>query len=314
MPTSETHDNAVVFSCDRNYFHFALFVIRQIAFHNPHRRFDFVIASQDDLVMPDWAKHYGIILHRAGALPPEAEIARFLGSMAPLYRLAIARELGGRYRRILSLDCDMFVDGGDLNRLFDIDIGLHPLAAVLDAPFFYMPRYHAREYSEAGLPALPFFNAGFQLIDTRAYCDLKVEERCFAHCRRYPDGVRINDQSLINLVLKGGFAQLAPCWNWQLSGRLPLVPHRYPVFLRHFVSQVKPDRDSSGRFEARFNLAYREYMTRFAPDQLQSLAPPGDPMPMSLADALKAVFRHVSSRGIVSDILRRFPDPYVAQV
>jgi hypothetical protein len=55
MTAPQRHDCAVVFCCDRNYFVLTLFLIWQIAHLNPNRRFDFVIASQDDLVVPDWA-------------------------------------------------------------------------------------------------------------------------------------------------------------------------------------------------------------------------------------------------------------------
>ena len=115
-------------------------------------------------------------------------------------------------------------------------------------------------------------------------------------------------------ALHGGFAQLAPCWNWQLNGRYPLVPMRYPVFLRHFVSDVKPDRDSSGWHEARFNQAYRDFLTNFMPDGLGKLAAPCNPAVMTFKDASRIVLRHVMGARLVSDVLARHPDPYRARV
>jgi lipopolysaccharide biosynthesis glycosyltransferase len=313
MTTTQRHDCAVAFCCDRNYFPFALFMIRQIAFHNPFRRFDFVVASHDDLTVPDWAKPLGITIHRSGALPEAAEVGRFFGSMAPYLRICLARELGDRYRRILYLDCDMFVEGGDINRLLEIDLGGHPLAAVIDAPFFFAgPTFRAKEFAVAGLPAMPFFNTGLQVIDTRVYQEQDLERRSFEVCTTHPRAIVNADQSLTNLALRGKFAQLAPCWNWQLNGRLPLIPMRYPVFMRHFISRLKPDQDPQGWHDARFNHAYREFMTLFAPELLPKLSPPGNTAPMSLRAASGMLVRHIRTMSYVAEIIRRHPDPYKA--
>ncbi|MFC3085913.1 glycosyltransferase family 8 protein [Tabrizicola soli] len=314
MTDPQRHDQAVVFCCDRNYYPMALFMLRQIAFHNPFRRFDFVVASRDDLPLPDWARDLGLILHRTGELPAHAEVARFIGTMAPLYRLTLARELGDRYRRILYLDCDMFVEGGDLNGLFQIDIGPHPIAAALDAYYFFRPNFHAEEYVKAGLPALAYANTGFQLIETRAYVEQEVERRSLDICNTHPHAIVLTDQSLTNLALRGKFAQLAPCWNWQLNGRYPLIPVRYPVFFRHFVSRKKPDRDSSGWFDTRFNHAYREFYATFFPEALEKLAPPCDPAPIPLVEASRIMLRHFRGMGLVKAMIDRHPDPYRARI
>ena len=62
-------------------------------------------------------------------------------------------------------------------------------------------------------------------------------------------------------------ALLAPCWNWQTNGRYPLVPMRYPVFFRHFIGRIKPDRESKGAFDARFNHAYRHFCEAMRPER-----------------------------------------------
>lgn len=321
MSLPERFDRAVILCCDRNYFHFALFMIRQIAYHTPQRAFDFVICSRDDLVVPDWAQPFGIVLHQPGPLPDEAEaarklpkMARYQGSMSPLDRLMLARDLGDRYRRILSLDCDMFVEGGDFNRLLDLEIGVHPIAAVLDAPYLYESNHHAKEYQIASLPPAPYANAGLQLIDTKAYRDQEVERRSLAVFTMHPDAVFYTDQSLINLALRGKFAQLAPCWNWQNSIRLPMVTQTYPVFLRHFIGSLKPDRTSGRQMEPRFNLAYREFLTQFFPELLSKLAPPPLTEPLTLGEVFRIGVEHVLARSQAAAILARYPDPYVALI
>ncbi len=314
MTAPQSHDCAVALCCDRKFFPFALFMIWQIAHHNPFRRFDFVISTQDDLQVPAWAKPYGIVLHKTGTVPVTMNMGRFEGSVATLFRLMLARELGDRYRRILYLDCDMFVEGGDFSRLLEVDLGPHPIGAVLDAPHFYVAEFRAKEFVAAGLPAVPYFNSGLQLIDTKAYREQDVERRACAVVTTHPQSLVYTDQSLMNMALRGKFAQLAPCWNWQLNYHLPFVPMRYPVFLNHFIGGRKPDRESSGQHGARFNEAYRAFVTTYMPELLPNFALPCDPAPIAFRNAANILVRHVMASKLVGDMIARYPDPYRALV
>jgi len=312
MSAPERHDCAVAFCCDRKYYTLALFMIWQLAHHNPHRRFDFVVSSRDDLEVPDWAKSLGVAIHRAGELPAASKVAGHIGSLAPLYRITLARELGDRYRRILYLDCDMFVEAGDINRLLEMDLGPHPLAAALDAPFLYETNYYAKEYVKLGVSPAPYANTGVQLIDTRAYREQDVERRSFDVCKSHPEAIIYSDQSLTNIALMGKFAQLAPCWNWQNSGRLILMNHGYPVFLRHFIGRAKPDRYVGRKLDARFNLAYREFLANFAPGELPAIPVAENSQPLTLREIGRLTMEHVLARRVASAILSRHLDPYVA--
>ncbi len=314
MTDKQRHDSAVAFCVDRNFLHFALFMVRQIAFHNPVRQFDFVIATQDRLELPDWAQAFDIRIHVIGDLPDLPLPARFRGSMAPYFRILLPGELRNRYRRILYLDADMFVEGGDINRILKADIGQHPIAAALDAPSLYRPWNHPREFAAAGLPALPYMNTGTIMFDTAAYHDQEVARRAFAAFDRQSKGFHLADQSLFNMALQGKFAVLSPAWNWQLSGRLPLVTLKYPVFLRHFIGAKKPNNDSDDPRDARFRQAYEDYFRAYAPEELASLAPPGDPKPMTLRRAARLVMWHLQSRDLVAAQIGRFKSPYDVQV
>lgn len=312
------HDCAVAFCCDQNYLKLALFMIRQIAFLNPVRRFDFVIASQDALELPDWAKSYGIRLHRTGILPKVSPPAKFRGSLAPYFRIMLPRELGQDYRRILYLDSDMIVDGGDFNRILNADIGPHPLAAARDAPSFYTSGFHAAEFQAAGMPAYIYVNTGALLIDTAAYAAQNVEVRAFEAgaeaSEKYPHGLVCADQSLFNLALKGKFAELSPAWNWQLSVRLPMVTQNFPVFIRHFIGVKKPHRDATDIREVRFWQAYADYYRECAPEELATLPPPRDPGLVTFGRAMKLVMWHLQAKGLTTKILAPFKDPYFVKV
>lgn len=313
MSAPERFDRAVIFSCDRRFFPFALFMIRQIDFHTPDRKFDFVISSGDELEVPAWAKELNIIFHRPGTLPDHVGTKSYTGSQAPLYRLLLPRELGSRYRRLLYLDCDMFVEGGDFNRLLDVDLGPHGFGAVLDAPYMYEQTHLAKEFARLGLPALPYANTGLQLIDTASYVAQDLDLRAFDVCRTHPQAIAYSDQSLTNLAVRGKFARLAPCWNWQSASRLPLMSLTTPVFIWHFIGRKKPDRDVPSLIDARFVQAYRDFAQHFMPELLTRLPPSQGRESLRLGQILRVGFDHMLARQAAHKLLARFPDPYLAE-
>lgn len=306
------NDCAVALCCDAKYFPFALFMIRQIAFYNPQRKFDFVIATPDPMELPAWAEDLGIRLHQPRDVEAVGNIKRFGGTLVPLFRLYLAKELGHVYRRILYLDCDMFVEGGDIDRLLSLDIGPHPLAAVRDYQQLTKPRALSREFSAAGLAQVPYFNSGLLLIDTAAFEAQEVRQRSLQTATTYPQAMVFADQSLLNLALHGGFAELSPAWNWQWNFDFPLVPLRYPVFVRHFIGPKKPFRESRGGLDVRFSQSYAAFFRQFFPERLAELAPPCDPAPMTFGQVARIAYRHMQSRSIIADRISRFPDPYLA--
>ncbi|MCX7286672.1 MAG: hypothetical protein NTW20_03685 [Rhodobacterales bacterium] len=314
MPDLQKHDCAVAFCVDRKFFPFSLFMIWQIAHLQPDRRFDFVISAQEELALPDWAEPYGIVLHRAGNPPEEAEVARYHGSLSTVLRIMLARELGDRYRRIIYMDSDMFVEGGDLGRLFDIDLGPHPIGAVLDVPHFCSARPDIIDFRTVGLPPLPYFNAGFQVIDTRAYRDQEVERRSFEVCKTFPETILFGDQTLTNLALRGKFAQLAPCWNWTLDLSFPLLAHYHPVFHHHFASPDKPNLVSTSTLPVRFNQAYRDFFLKYLPEELPSLVAPPRPRSFTFKEEAIIAINTLQTGRHASAIIRQFPDPYVARL
>lgn len=314
MIDEPTNDCAVAFVCDQGHVRFALFMIWQICHHNPARKFDFVIYSPDEIVLPDWAAPWRVRIFRAKPLVDVPKSALFNGMAIPLYRFGLTRDLGAQYRRILYMDTDMIVEGGDFNRLFEMDLQGMPVAGALDVLFIRKGRFWADEYRRVGLSARPFMNAGLQLIDVQAYKQQEIERLAWTAIRETPHAIVNSDQSALNLALKGRFAELSPKWNWQENGRLPLVTLRYPVFVRHFIANQKPDRDTSGQIDVRFNLAYREFFARHDPDFLVQMADPCDPSPMSLRDVGRMALRHLFKADMCRSILARHPDPYIPRI
>lgn len=310
MPRPLQHNQAVALCCDRGYLPYALFVIRQITELAPDRRFDIVLASQDALELPDWAKPLGIRLHRVGALPDVRPPERFKGSMAPFLRLLLPRELGRDYRRILYLDCDVFVEGGDFARVLAADMGQYAIAAARDAAMFLRPGHHAVEFEALGWPAYKYANSGVLLIDTTAYVESDFDRQAFAMYDRNAARKIYADQSLLNLVLKGQFAELSPVWNWQLAGVLPKITAEYPSFVQHLIGEKKPYLDADDERLPRFLPAYQDHFSAHDPGMLSTLPKRGLRAPWRFKTMVYRAARMIEARPIVSTIMASFGDPY----
>jgi Glycosyl transferase family 8 len=308
------HDRAVIFCCDRHYFPYALFVLRQIVFHCPNRDFDFVVATQDDLEIPQWAADVGLRVHKVGQLDPAGNLARFRGSLAPLFRMLIAKELGHLYRRVLYLDCDLFFEGADLSRLMEVNLGPHAFGVVRDVMAVLFKDFHAPEFKAAGLPAFNYFNTGVMVLDTAAFIEQDLEARGWDVAKRFPQSMTLADQSILNMVLQGKYAELAPCWNWMSNVNLPLVPHTYPVYFRHFVGQIKPNTDPSGRLEARFRHAYVEFFRLYMPEMIDALSPPGPSAPMPITRLSQLLLRQYKLRNTLPQAIARFKDAWDVKI
>ena len=128
---------------------------------------------------------------------------------AACLRMFIASVLPVEIRRVIYLDCDLFV-AADLGELYRVDMRGHPVAAVRDTwmhPFFC---------AGLGLDARHYFNSGVMLIDlaqwdapARRALDLFVENGAIYPCL---------DQDVLNLVFKGNWLELEKRWN--LTSRL----------------------------------------------------------------------------------------------
>jgi lipopolysaccharide biosynthesis glycosyltransferase len=262
-------DTAIVLASDGNFLPFGLHLIRQILVQHPKRDFDIVYVSETPLEIPDWALAGGVRAFVSGKLEM---LDRLPGGHVPrvsYMRVHLPRLLRGQYRRILYLDCDIFLEGGELDRLLRLDIGPYAMAAVRDLPYFLSANFHAREFISLGLGPLPYFNAGVLLIDLPAWERADLTERCLRFPVEHPEAVTMLDQSILNGVLQGKMAELSPVWNWLLNTRLPPATRHLPVRLRHFASKPKPWNDPRGRHDARFRLSYSEFF------RLCGISPPG---------------------------------------
>lgn len=305
-------DHVVALACDAGYLPYALHLAHQIVLASPSRDFDIVIASDLPLDLPGWALRAGVTNLVCGVLNDASHLRVQWLPPATYLRLFLPDLLAGRYRRLLYLDCDMFFEGGDLGRLLRLDLGGHALGAVKDVDAFVDARHHAPEMKILGEAAHLPLNAGLLLIDIAAWQRQELRDRCLQLGRDRPDIFIKHDQSVLNGVLKGRFAELSPVWNWMMNERFPLLYRRFPVRLRHFVGRAKPWRDRVGRYEPRIRQSYAEFFRRAGLDEAAAAQTPIDipPRLMPLDVAMRHVLDQHRMRKRLEAELGRFRDEW----
>lgn len=303
-------DCAIALCCDAAFLPYTLHLAHQIVLAHPQRDFDLLIASAAPLALPDWALQAGIanlvVADRWGLsdLPSQ----RLPGSA--YLRLALAAELAGRYRRLLYLDSDMFLERGGLDRLMRLDLGPHVAGAVLDVDPLLQPKFHASEFRVQGLGPLAYFNSGLLVIDLPRWQDEDVLARGLDLAARVPAVMRLHDQSLLNGVLRGAFAELSPVWNWMCNRRFILLTRSHTPRLRHFIGGSKPWADPGGVQDARFAASYADFFRRWLPEAPPPVRPPPGFRLMPVDELARVVLDQHRMRKRLAEQLSRFADDW----
>jgi len=299
--------DAVVFACDRNYAPYAKFAATQIAVLSPARGFDICICvpEEDPALADDLADPRLRICRIAtgGILAPLSLDRR--RTEATYLRLAMPAAFEADYRRVLYLDSDVFVQGGDFAALLDLDLGGHAVAAVRDNIQWRTPGRRPAEFRLMGFPAARYCNCGVLLFDVAAYGGQQVLDTCLEFGRAHPGALLVNDQSLLNLVLRGDWAELSPVWNWQYTRSSALFEALEPAHVVHFIGGKKPWSHAGGALPLKFRQAYRAYFAENPADG-----------PRVGADGLlphrnrvylrRMLLRHLMGAGRFADYLDRF--------
>lgn len=304
-------DAAVVLACDANYLPYTLHLAYQMVLAHPGRNFDILVASEAPLSLPDWAAEAGV----TNFVPPDFTRAGRLAlhhlTRSTYLCLFLPDALADRYRRVLYLDSDIYLEAGGLDRLMRLDLGPHAVGAVQDIDSLLDATHHAPEYRAIGEPAHAYLNAGVLLFDTQAWRAARLLDRCLTLALEKPAVQVKHDQSLLNGALLGQFAELSPVWNWMCNQRFPLLTRSYPVRVRHFIGGTKPWRDPTGRHDARFAAAYAAFFHRTMPEALDKMrvAAPGLRLMPIDAMARLVLDQHRMRKRLTSE-LARFRDDW----
>lgn len=306
--TGPAHDKAIVFACDGNYMPFAWLAAELISSLSPGRDFDICLASMEMPETPPGLAPIGARVCRIETGGVFAALCRDARRTETAYlRYALPRAFADQYRRLLYLDADTFPQAGDFSALLDLDLRGHALGAVRDNSQWRTPGRRPRSSKRLGLPRAPYFNSGVLLIDTAAYEEQKVLDRCLDLGGKYPPEQIGLDQDLINATLRGDWAELSPLWNWQYTWATRLLEGMVGANIVHFIGHKKPWKHDRGELPPRFRRAYRAFLAAHFPD-FPAVGPDGTPPQGNPGFLYKLYFKHLLSTRPMISYLSRFPD------
>ncbi|KJZ19348.1 glycosyltransferase family 8 protein [Loktanella sp. S4079] len=310
--TTAKNSSAVVFCVDDNYLPYALFAAQQIANTVVSRNFDIVICAPQGTEIPSSLEHLEIrlcTLHTDGLFEGLYLDAR--RTEAVYHRLALPNIFGTEYKRVLYLDADIHVHCGDFSALFDLDLSGHSIAAVRDNYQWTKPNKQMPDFANVGLSQTKYFNSGVILMDTAAYVEQEVLERCIAYGREHNDKLRQHDQELINCILHGDWAELSPVWNWQQPIRSTYYEVMQPIMITHFIGPHKPWRDPQHLLPPRFAIALRAFLARHLPEHAEISIPSS--RDISASYIRKLTFKNVIRSAALRRYMMRFPNDMLAE-
>ena len=263
---------ALCFTPDLAFFPAAVFTAASTLAHPDADAFDIFIVCEARDVAPEFARLDPSLRNRIHLLtvdfsPFDAgmrESGRF--TRAVFRRLFLDSVLPETYRRIISIDADMWVARPGLGRLADLNLRGHALGAAYDMIFLMDQRGGAlaRQFQDyrasLGLDvSTPYFNAGLMVIDREVWRAQELTARASRALRETPDRFPFMEQSALNSLLRGQFAPLSPRYNFMGDFLLIDLERQLLPIVMHFVNTPKPWHDPDWRGERRFSRIYRDW-------------------------------------------------------
>lgn len=300
---------AIVFCCDENYLPFAAHAAAEISAWADRRDFDICFCyGEQKISLPQSLEALNIRLCHIDVGDSFEGLRLDPGRTHDVYlRIALPIVFQQDYDRILYLDSDIFVQGGDFSALLEIDLGTHCVAAVRDNVQWRTPTRQNARNTMKGVPPSAYFNAGVMLMDVKSYIAQGLMQRCVDFGRQHSSVLKRHDQNLYNAVLQGDWAELSPMWNWQFSWSARLFATLYSPNVIHFIGPAKPWKDRLAQFEPRFARSYTRFIKMHFPDhKLEKLTMPR--LAPDSAMVAKMLLKHLFSRRKLARYLARFPD------
>jgi len=303
-------DSAVFLTVDAGYLCHALFTIDQLAKGHPERDFDFCIVTTDDLPPHDLIDRHNVRICRlatgsiAQDVPATARIP-----MAAYLRFYCARVLGADYARILYLDADLIYRRGNIAQLLRVDLGNHAIAGVREPVQFRRKNFIPKDMKGLGFGFFLSMNAGVQLIDTKAYNAARIGERAIELAVSRPEKMLAYDQTALNAVLQGKWAELPPCWNWLYGFRTLYYTELFDPAILHFTGRRKPWNHLNGEFPVKYANLYRAFYRAHFPEKLALMPPSAKPSQAKLRH-LRYFIKHIIDLPRFVPQMDRFEDDF----
>ncbi|PZQ94856.1 MAG: hypothetical protein DI533_20970 [Cereibacter sphaeroides] len=265
----EAHNSkAVILCCDSAVLPYAAFTASQLSKISRSSNFDVVIVSLESLDLGSIDDLDGVRLCQidvGNIFENQHQSGRF--GFSAYLRWSLPKIFGVSYSRILYMDCDIFIAGGDIERLLGVDIGKNPVAAVKDLKQWKNPSLLAHEFERLGWDFAPYFNSGVLLIDSNSFIENDIMENCIDFGARHRGKFMTHDQGILNCILRNSWSELSPVWNWQSAAYFPNLGRLATPNFYHFVSQSKPwSSNQSGNIPPWIVDGYKEFLLRYFPD------------------------------------------------
>lgn len=309
------HRKAVTYCVDARGLPYALFSAHQVALLNRENRdFDILICGTEELAIPGFFADLGISFRQID-LPSISEHSQIKSSdhitNEAYMRLWLPLVLSGQYDRILYLDFDTYVLSNTLSDLMDANLGGHAIGAVRDRMQWRVRRNQPVDvFQESGQKGIKYLNSGVILFDCAEFANRELLGQIlgFAQQDRY---FQYHDQSILNLVLCGEWAELHPVWNWQIQGGYPGFEKHFCPQIIHFTGPEKPwtNEKAQARQTLRIANEYKMFLETHFPDQTFPQADANAirggiwPAILDLIDHLHKLPRiYMTTRGFKSDL------------
>lgn len=303
-------NRAVVLACDQNYAPYAILLAISIAEKHPGRDFDILIFSHEDINLPSRCAELGIIAqHITDTSGISASAATSRHGVASYLRLLIPGLIASIYHRILYLDSDIILSGQGLELLLNSDLRDHWVAAVRDNTQWRTPARHNREFRLLGKPNHPYFNAGVMLIDTDRWRTLNIQQRILGILADFPQAILYSDQSALNIVANGTWAEISPVWNWQYTFSSRFFADLVEPRILHFIGSNKPWKDVNKQLPARFRRFYSQGIRQHWPQLLETMKDLDGDAPAWPRNLRRSLLKHYLSLGAMKRYLDRFESP-----
>lgn len=298
---------AAALCCDAKYLPYTLFVAEQLRRYSGIADLDILLVVPESCEIPASVDHLDLrICHIDANGAFDGLFLRDRLSESAYHRLALPKLMRHEYQRILYVDSDVFIHGGDFARLFAMELDGHPIAAVRDIQQWANPQTHVPQLSQLGLGPAKYFNSGVVLFDTAAFDDGNYLDQCIDFGRANKNLMTYQDQQLLNCVLMGNWKEISPIWNWQQPVRSPVFEAIVPVAIAHFIGRNKPWNDTLGTIAPRFILALRGFLRQHFPDHPDIDVPHTRDIPA--AQLCKLSWKNLLRIPKLKRLMDRFPD------
>lgn len=298
--------HAIVMACDAGYAPYAMVLARTIRAQHPGAGFDICLFSEAALELPDALRALDV---RTGVLaapnPFQGGPHQSRHGAAAYLRLMIPGLVAGRYDRVLYLDSDILCTGPGLDRLMAADMGGAWLAAVRDNLQWRTPGRPMPEFRALGRPSRPYLNSGVLLIDVAGWQAAGVEARARALFAEHGAALTRHDQSILNLIADGDWAEMSPVWNWQYTWVSRFFADLADPRLVHFIGSRKPWKDRAGHLPARYRAPYAAMAAEWPGLAVAPAGVAGWP-----ADLRRSLVKHWLAVPRMQAYLARFDDPF----